>query len=113
MSDTETKFMAGLLDGIYLLEEVDDFVDKWHDLSRPTEPLHEFLGMTWQEYSLWANDPDILSDIASARVRNVSLTDAVNDNILANLKLAARADKASKIAYLQNWIREQLNRSPR
>ena len=67
--------------------------------------------MTWQEYTLWANDPDSLSDIADARRRNVSLTQAVNDNLRSEQKLAARSSKAAKIAHLQNWIDAQLKRN--
>lgn len=101
------------MEGSYLLEEIDDFVDKWHDETDGSEQLHEYLGMNWQEYSLWANNPDVLSDIANARARHIPLEQAVNDNVMPNLRLAARADKASKIAYLQNWIKAQLNAKPR
>lgn len=30
-------------------EELDDKIDKWH-LSDQDVPLHEYLGMTWEEY---------------------------------------------------------------
>ena len=108
MSDTPRNFMTGLLAGDYLLEEIDDLVDFWHDETDGSEELHQFLGMTWAEYALWAGDPDSLSDIVSARVREIPLEQAVNDNYRAQMKLAARSDKASKIAYLQQWIERQL-----
>lgn len=33
-------------------EELDDHIDKWHN-SDSNKPLHEFLGMTREQYSLW------------------------------------------------------------
>lgn len=29
-----------------------DLIDKWHDTDQ-SQPLHEFLGMTWDEYAAW------------------------------------------------------------
>lgn len=35
--------------------ETDDAIDAWHALpSPPPCPLHEWLGMTWEEYARWA-----------------------------------------------------------
>lgn len=112
MSDSNSTFMDGLLDGQFLLEEIDDFVSRWHKSSEDSLSLHDFLGMTWEEYSLWAGNPDTLSDIADARNRGIPLREAVNDNIASSLKLAARSDKASKIADLQRWIEQQDSSHP-
>ena len=98
------------MNGEFLLDEIDDFVDRWHDQTDGEAQLHEYLGMTWEEYSLWAGNPDCLSDIANARVRGIPLRQAINDNLEASMKLAARSDKASKIVKLQRWIEEQIKR---
>lgn len=37
-------------------EELDDLVDLWHEGAGGDLPLHEFLGMTWPEYSAWTKD---------------------------------------------------------
>jgi len=37
--------------GECILEDIDDFIDEWHD-GDFEEELHEFLGMSWKEYSL-------------------------------------------------------------
>lgn len=34
------------------LEEIDDAITKWHE-SDTDEPLHVYLGLTWQEYALF------------------------------------------------------------
>ena len=33
-------------------EEIDDLVDQWH-AGDGKVPLHEFLGMTWEQYGEW------------------------------------------------------------
>jgi hypothetical protein len=40
---------------------LDDHVEAWHQspLSDPT-PLHEYLGMTWDEYGAWVKDPSAI-----------------------------------------------------
>ena len=56
----------------FLLEDIDDFIDKWHD-GDFEEELHEFLGMSWKEYSLWLSNPYILPYIVKARMENKAL----------------------------------------
>ena len=31
----------------------DDMVERWHNGEGADRPLHEFLGMTWEEYGAW------------------------------------------------------------
>jgi hypothetical protein len=40
-----------IFNGECLPEDIDDFIDEWHD-GDFEEELHEFLGMSWKEYSL-------------------------------------------------------------
>jgi len=47
-------------------EEIDDYVDAWHGNPGQME-LHEFLGMSKQEYAQWLRNPDALDEIALAR----------------------------------------------
>lgn len=37
-----------------MTEYVDDLVNAWHAGAGAGQQLHEFLGMTWREYGLWA-----------------------------------------------------------
>lgn len=34
-------------------EELDDLVGQWHDSDKQVS-LHEYLGMSWEEYAVWA-----------------------------------------------------------
>lgn len=36
--------------------EIDDRIEEWH-ASDSDVPLHVFLGMTWEEYSLFVSSP--------------------------------------------------------
>ena len=33
--------------------EIDDLIDRWHESSTIGISLHEFLGMSWEEYKQW------------------------------------------------------------
>ena len=43
-------------------EQIDDYIDKWHD-SLSWRELHDYLGMTWEEYGVWTQNPDKLQEI--------------------------------------------------
>jgi hypothetical protein len=69
MSRKESKaqtFIERYLGGEAGFEEIDDYVDAWHRTPQGVE-LHEFLGMSKEEYALWLRNPDALSEIARAR----------------------------------------------
>jgi hypothetical protein len=40
-------------------DEMDDLIDKWHE-SEGNQPLHEFLGMTWEQYAHWVEGKGFL-----------------------------------------------------
>lgn len=58
----QSTFVEKCMRGEVLPEEIDGFIDKWHD-GGSGEELHEFLGMSWEEYSLWVADADVLPSI--------------------------------------------------
>ncbi len=45
--------------------QIDDFIEVWHQAESELS-LHEFLGMTWEEYSAWVRNPGLLSSIIAA-----------------------------------------------
>ncbi len=63
MSDT---FVELFLAGRAQPEDVDDFVDLWHEGGDP-RPLAEFLGLTQAEYARWVAGKASLADILHAR----------------------------------------------
>lgn len=61
---TEINFVQAIRDGIANPEDVDDWVHDWHSNVRGLNmDLHEFLGMTVQQYYDFVTDPDILDEI--------------------------------------------------
>ncbi len=46
--------------------EIDDFIEAWHQTESDTPPLHQFLGMSWEEYSAWVRNPGLLAGIIAA-----------------------------------------------
>ena len=102
MSSDQT-FIDLCLAGEVLLEEIDDFVDSWH--SAPCGmTLHDYLGMTAEEYSLWLREPDALPYIITARHEQKPLTDTV-EQAYQDMRLAARSNDQSKLARLQTWLK--------
>ena len=101
--------MALAVDGYREPDEIDDFVSEWHDAESGLK-LHEFLGMTHEEYTLWVAEPDLIPLIVGARVQHRSLLEAVNDNLVKE-RIAARSSHTRKLRVLQNWIEAQRGRS--
>lgn len=101
----ERPLLDLVMAGDVLISEIDDFIDRWHAGHGEGE-LHDFLGMTSDEYALWVGNSDMLGVICAARRRGQPLVEAVNDNI-AELRLAARAANGLKLRDLQAWLRRQ------
>ena len=54
-------------------DDIDNFVDEWHE-SDCNLPIHDFLGMTRDEYFSWVKDPDVLQHIVDAHRRRCAST---------------------------------------
>lgn len=65
------NFIQDCLNGDALLEEIDDYIDKWHDGDSDL-PLHIYLGMSRDEYGAWVEAPDCLARIVTAHKDDVS-----------------------------------------
>ena len=57
------SFMEMLKRKLVSWDEIDDFIDLWH-LSNHTSSLHEFLGMSLEEYKLWVQNPALSHHIS-------------------------------------------------
>lgn len=96
------SFIDKCISGDALLDEIDDYIDVWHDDSAPEDiELHDYLGMTWQEYSLWVADPNILGLIVDARKRRQPLESALTEKITL---LAARASSNEEAQCIMKWL---------
>ena len=102
MSSRRT-FIDLCLEGKVPLDDVDDFVDRWHEDPEGFE-LHDYLGMTQEEYSLWLRVPDALPYIIKARREARPLADVVARGC-RELGSELQTSKKSKIARLQEWLK--------
>lgn len=59
-----STFIEDCLNGKATAKDVYDYVDKWHS-SNSKLSLHNFLGITTQEYVQWVKDENILDDLIS------------------------------------------------
>jgi hypothetical protein len=67
------SFIEKCINGDASLDEIDNYIDEWHDSDSTNDlELHEFLGMSWEEYSLWAVKPSLLAEILNHRKQDVS-----------------------------------------
>lgn len=101
-----STFIELCLSGDAFLDEIDDYVDKWHDGDGQNLELHEYLGLNDEEYSLWLTSPSQLANIIFAREHKIPLQQALNDEIY---QLAARADKADQIERIKKWLAKKGN----
>lgn len=96
-------FITSCLNGEVLVEDIDDFVEAWHEgREGANQELHEYLGMSWEEYSIWATTPSILPFIISARHKRISLDAELNQDRYA---MAARASSTLEAKRIENWLR--------
>lgn len=96
------SFIDLCLSGDVLEDEIDSFVDRWHEDDETALELHEYLGMSWEEYSVWATRPSILPFILSARKNGTSFDVELNQERLA---LAARAETAEEAQRMESWLK--------
>lgn len=77
-----SSFIEKCINGDASLDEIDDYIDEWHDSDSTNDlELHEFLGMSWEEYSLWAVKPSLLAEILNHRKQDVSFKRLVLPNV--------------------------------
>ena len=79
----QPTFMDLYGDGYVMEDEIDDFVDRWHEDSPVVAgrlvSLHEFLGMTHEEYEAWVHDASVLPHIVRARMSRAPLEQILSD----------------------------------
>lgn len=77
LSDKESphefvSFIDQVINGKVAPEEIDEFISQWHraEYNSPLAlmPLHQYLGMTWEEYCLYVNNTKVLPVIIAAKI---------------------------------------------
>lgn len=96
------KFLDLALVGKVLMREIDEYVAQWHRL-KPGPPLHDYLGMTWDEYVAWVDDPDIISAIITARRLGKPFADVAA--AAAEQRVSARSSSLEDIAIAMKWAK--------
>ncbi len=104
MSDKPRDFLSLALAGKVMMDEIDDFVSDWH-AGESDKELHEYLGMTWDEYALWVASADVLPLIITSRKLNRPLDEVTRDNL--QVRLAARSDDPAKVKLIQRWLNKR------
>lgn len=59
-------FLGQCVAGTASVDDVDDWIDRWHE-GDSDKSLHDYLGMTWEEYSNFALSHDALKHIVEIR----------------------------------------------
>ena len=85
------------------LSRIDDEIDAWHEADT-TVPLHEWLGLTPDEYQLYVERPASIRIILAARRENRSLEELLAEND-ANSLIAAHGASVAELTALRKWLK--------
>ena len=101
---SKQTFVERVLAGRALPEDIDDYIDEWHDGPDTLGDLPHFLGMQRDEYNLWVEHPPSLRYILVAHMANSSV-DAVRP-LAGVTAAAARASDDTEAAALLSWLKK-------
>lgn len=107
MSSSATTFVDACLSGHALLDDVDDWVDRWHDVPDDDAvadlTLDEFLGFTSEEGALWAEKPESLRFIVAAHRSGRPVASILTSR--DEYALAARSQAEGNAEAVREWLR--------
>ena len=69
-----SDFIQERLSGTARLTDIDTYIERWHQCNSD-KSIHDFLGLSMHEYSLWVEDPEVLSKIVTARRAGANIDD--------------------------------------
>jgi hypothetical protein len=95
------RFLDLCIAGRVLLDDIDDYIDQWHDSDDDNE-LSQYLGMTAEEYEIWVHSPETLHLIIASRLNKVPLMNVLESSF--DLPIAARASSAEAAKFLMKWL---------
>lgn len=109
-NDDRVTFIDQVLAGNVDIEDVDNFIDEWHH-SDSAASLHDYLGMTWDEYSGFVERPKALPFILRARRFGGSwkrhMMDSLADDSEEPILMAARGNARANREKLLEWLRKR------
>lgn len=101
-----SNFVSDVIDGTALLTDIDDQIDDWHvNAELQGVELHDHLGMTWDEYRLWVEQPLSLRFIVRAHQEQRPLNTVLMSS--QDLALAARTEEAAAAHKVRLWLIER------
>lgn len=104
---SETTFVEQCLEGRATLEDIDDFVDRWHESDEGEErELHEYLGLTWDEYALWVERPASLRYVLFSKRFGVPLEQALAEYPVDREPAVARARSKAEVQDVLAWLKK-------
>lgn len=86
-------------------EQIHDAIDEWHEGGGFEMKLHQWLGMTMKEYSLWVEKPYALRAILAARHTGSDLHEMMKVTE-GGTALAARGVPAEEFAKIRQWLKQ-------
>lgn len=96
-------FVEQCLKGQALPQDIDDYVDRWHD-GGDNRTLPEFLGFSPQEYALWVERPNALRMILFAKRHRRPIEEVLDE--AANMRAAARAASPDEAREVLRWLKK-------
>ncbi len=79
MTEDRIKLFIELcIDGDASPDDISKYIQEWRDKDS-TEPLEDYLGMTFEEFEEWLDHPQILVHIIGARKNNIPLSNYVQN----------------------------------
>ena len=102
------KFIDAVIIGDALIDEIDDYIDVWHNEDSKLE-IYEFLGMTQREYRLWVEDESFLKEIIKCHVNGSDIEDIITNPYYSQQKMIARAKNAEEAKAAYDIIRKRRN----
>lgn len=105
---SKKNFIQKCLDGeilsIDIQDEFDDAVDSWHE-HKKTQELHEFLGLSLEEYELIIEKPESLKIVIFLHENRLSLNQSAP--FLTGDKLAARGCDSQTGLEILKWLKKK------
>lgn len=86
--------------------DIDDFITAWHqapdDSAAARMEIYQFLGLSWEEYRLWGEQPSSLKFTFAARKAKLPISDVLQD--AKRLPVAARANSENDATKVYDWL---------
>lgn len=99
-----SNFINDVINADAILDEVDDYVEKWHDTDTDIS-IFDYLGMTEEEYLLWVENDFYLKYIVCAHEQNKSISEVLEEAY--STKMVARSSSPEEGKKIYEWLKEK------